>query len=478
MRGIVIGSSACLSRTYLTDDPHSDGALRLTSFKARFSDKLGLSVLTQSCTVPWMESIHTILSRLAKPPQAGQAVMLCPMGRLAKLRALSADSHDYASKEEIRNQLHSINIQVPLDIHWIEFDVENGSGVWPANLVFCARAAALSDYDIKSEDKYDRITRVQDWFLNKSIRDEAVERAKKEQEKGKATDSDYADRESSNTGRSPVSPLVAIQDVAGIYPTPSDGFPSQVPEAEQATPMDGIDREFPEPQVPNMLGKVNGRSSSIDGDMDLFTANDLTEADFNFFDEPDLDIPDELVPEHDIQSATTRFDIESIFKHPSNPTIADDLDVESHSDSPQNKPTKDKELNSTKAALPSSPDQLSDQTEVVAEPEDHPKSTPQPGAEAKDTITTESILIEIRDSRSAFNPISLTGPDFNAKYGSQGRYGYHPERSSSRREDSRTEVKHGRKQSLVGVRERIVNLGSSDSEVSSGMFYSTSTFTH
>ncbi|KAF2181096.1 hypothetical protein K469DRAFT_265205 [Zopfia rhizophila CBS 207.26] len=161
----------------------------------------------------------------------------------------------------------------------------------------------------------------QQWFLGKPERDKAQEARRKAQ----LAEEEAAHPKEENAGLYPSSPLYArtgaygdLQAVGGVYPTPPDGIApgTGVPNSENPSVSGaagntilapggnnpGINLSAPQdtapatsPEFPLPFDQFNtslpGGNDDLFGDTDedVFDGNRVTDADFNFFDEPDGD---------------------------------------------------------------------------------------------------------------------------------------------------------------------------------------------
>ncbi|KAI1633249.1 mediator complex subunit 13 C-terminal-domain-containing protein [Biscogniauxia mediterranea] len=207
---------------------------------------------------------------------------------------------------------------------------------WPANLCFCKMFSKLAvkseaeDLHIPQPDQnFDPLKVAKTWFLSTSERDEILAKKKKEREAAAAQDTLLTNGHIQNA--SGLSPLTlrpsgaAGVPAGGMYPTPPAGGQTLV----GATPtMDGTvsspgnnatmtanSNVEARPSVPGEAFSENWgnaeakrertgnsfESENLFGELgpDMFGDNDITEADFNFFDEQPggmdldaLDIPD------------------------------------------------------------------------------------------------------------------------------------------------------------------------------------------
>ncbi|KAI0386373.1 mediator complex subunit 13 C-terminal-domain-containing protein [Hypomontagnella monticulosa] len=203
---------------------------------------------------------------------------------------------------------------------------------WPASLCFCKMFSRLAiggesgdQSASQPEQNFDSLKVAKQWFLGASERDETLANNKKEREAAIARDNSLADGQTQRT--TALSPLTLQRPSnagppPGLYPTPPDGVQNIV----GATPsMDGTASSPGNNVTATAIGDDATRNASSYGDHwenteakrervsasfesenlfgelgpDMFGDNDITEADFNFFDEQptdmdlgSLDLPD------------------------------------------------------------------------------------------------------------------------------------------------------------------------------------------
>jgi len=210
-----------------------------------------------------------------------------------------------------------IGAHVPKDTALELSEEEPAFFSWPAALCF-RQTNTVSDDDgtFGTLSTYDPLEFTQSWFTTREDRDATILKRKKEREAADAAFKAQADSESQDVVSNMYSPLALRRSsLAGmVYPTPPDGIqhtvgatpsfdgnvstpgqPSQLPlpdissvaklDAEVSEPMDmrnnqNSDLDFQDTSNGNLFGDM--------GD-DLFgEGNDITDADFSFFDEPDV----------------------------------------------------------------------------------------------------------------------------------------------------------------------------------------------
>lgn len=248
---------------------------------------------------------------------------------------------DRKGKRSILAWLASCGMRIALDSLWVylrsgdpSFDLavdqslphgRNGDlMLWPARACFTRNLTRPSINDevlqrISRGTFVDPLTKVEQWFLGRSARAEAAERRRQEDEERKSREirkaeslpvqlDDTSIDRVTHTGQ-----YLSAQEASGIYPTPPDGRaaltqgsfeapdtgagatetvriqPNTVSleaiiEEAHTTDADSLGVDIP-------VRRAQGHDLFGGLDTDMFDTNDLTEADFNFFDEPD-DEPD------------------------------------------------------------------------------------------------------------------------------------------------------------------------------------------
>ena len=245
-------------------------------------------------------------------------------------------------KSCIKTLLRSKGIGLPDETQWIIVQVHATNGkeiaggenitrdrnesytlLWPAHLCFSevrrdpAQDDGLSWFVRTAEDPgyiCDSLLNAENWYMGRVARAEAIESQRRQAElearlEADTSASDEYDAMSGTLGR-----YIDAQTLNGIYPTPPDGDRSQAAASSIGHEANDIETRHEgggmiadssiEPQYSadvsdgisasptNDLaaGEYDGlEDEDLFGDMDteMFTANGLTEADFNFFDEPD-----------------------------------------------------------------------------------------------------------------------------------------------------------------------------------------------
>ncbi|KAI0392275.1 hypothetical protein F5Y17DRAFT_477835 [Xylariaceae sp. FL0594] len=234
---------------------------------------------------------------------------------------------------------------------------------WPASLCFCKTMSNLTVRDgigevDQTQRSFDPLTTARAWVSGAAERDAQISRRKKERGEAAAQEATLSESHNQNPhGLSPLGLQRPGTSVAGVYPTPPGAVQattSTAPTNDGHSTSPSINLLVPNAAETNMApngaaGSYNdnwgaadvkqerGREQEREGERigpsfesenlfgelgpDMFGDNDITEADFNFFDEqPDesmaLDSPDLNTPN---QSQAATFDAGSATAHLPNP---------------------------------------------------------------------------------------------------------------------------------------------------------------
>lgn len=270
-------------------------------------------------------------SRVSISKNIGCELVMAPSGLIATLVGYeSGTSDDW--KQNVTEKLSRLNIAVPVSTLWISLLVHAESRIapiaWPSHLCFfllpqkrsseqgCPFLEAASD-----PLKADPLARVEQWYAERHSRANALA-AYKQSEIISAQNELNEDEEDdeltylNDIGQGNTQGFQ--QDLSGVYPTPPDGPPfntqsqsvshfqhGEEPGKDRATaPSFPIQTESSGENIAAIEGFCPpNRASNTDlfGDMDteFLGGNDLTEADFNFFDEPSDDGQDHTKIEQD-----------------------------------------------------------------------------------------------------------------------------------------------------------------------------------
>ncbi|KAI1190839.1 mediator complex subunit 13 C-terminal-domain-containing protein [Nemania serpens] len=240
--------------------------------------------------------------------------------RLVQSRALSLpikSAHKWVGLQRIRRKI----IEQSSDGKRTPMLGPAPSIFWPANLCFCKALTNLrmNEPDELSgsqlEKNFDPLTAAKTWYLNAAEREAAIEKKKRERDALAAQDVLLTERPVQiPSGLSPLAshrPSQSGAPISGMYPTPPDGVqgiigitpsmdgnhssPSNNVTMATAAEVDMLSHAPPEPYVESWEGTDTKReragasfeSENLFGELgpDMFGDNDITEADFNFFDE-------------------------------------------------------------------------------------------------------------------------------------------------------------------------------------------------
>lgn len=245
-----------------------------------------------------------------------------------------SDSLLEQKKKPITNRLAEQSIKLSDDENWVLLQNINptnavseqeagdfkslGTFLWPASLCFCiTENLPRKEWGVEygQDSLTDPLLDAENWFTRKGVRAEAIEanRKRKEAEAEKHNEEQNRARQDTFTEvLTRPTQYSSAQDVASIYPTPPDGLPSQniVTANQRPTPasygetvstgqLDSIDAEthlVESPLAANLAPVISSTTyDQLEDDLyaavgnDMFAANDLTEADLDFFDEPSAD---------------------------------------------------------------------------------------------------------------------------------------------------------------------------------------------
>ncbi|KAK9473542.1 mediator complex subunit 13 C-terminal-domain-containing protein [Dipodascopsis tothii] len=236
----------------------------------------GALVLTPHCR----ESIFERLAAAALPA-AGARVFVAPNGLQATFVAAAPPPADAA--DIVASVLTSAGIRVLHEEGWCQLNVEatNATIVWPLEL--CFHVAAGAEIDEAAE---------MDWFGTRDPLQDVEDFMTLFAQKSKTATLTPRSTEGSSTGPSAPSFVdsVASKTTASVYPTPPDPSHGRLADAPSA----GADQWASTPggsvgyEMAAAWGADKPRAAERNEDDDLLGgAEEVTEADFNFFDEPE-----------------------------------------------------------------------------------------------------------------------------------------------------------------------------------------------
>ena len=325
--------------------------IELLHFEVRWSP-LGIMLSTiRTMNLPHIsrlsETLHERWRREEQTLGFGDEILIAPFGmvcfRDSQSQALQhsgdIDGYDHSSRAALVGLLRGMGISLPSDIDWVllravnpalpsESPTSSGSTVrflWPASLCFHRHRPVNGGnqigvlHDIARGEFASPLAKAEAWFLGKSAREEAIKLKIKEDAETEAqkprkpmSDAENEDEDQFANSIARTNQYISAQDASIVYPTPPDAIMSQpqgasmVQDFQAVASVGGHQESHTED-----LETANAKSPTFDSsgmplpsasyekgddedlfgeiDTDMFAANDLTEADFNFFDEPDLE---------------------------------------------------------------------------------------------------------------------------------------------------------------------------------------------
>lgn len=263
-----------------------------------------------------------------------EQVVLLPSGLIAVVLGYAVDVADEL-KNSILSRLAQQDLHISKRVTWLSLRlvgrIDHGVLVWPLRL--CLRrtrvlksiqAEAGMNKILTGDPLADPLVRAENWYTARFDRAAALATVRKDEEVALQQGSDTENEDMFLDYDSPSGDYAVIQDLTGIYPTPPDGPPAQPysssamsqPETQPSAGYTAVIAANPAstsplpaspgPERDRNSNEENGGGSLFgDVDIDLFASNGLTEADFNFFDEPsldDIDIADNIQPSHSPQT--------------------------------------------------------------------------------------------------------------------------------------------------------------------------------
>ena len=334
---LLIGSRMCIhQRTagHISLDQFGFGGFAentcLTSCNARWLSSGTLCLTFVAQITPQLSSLRHAFHNDRNPSTLtpGIALLLSPSGLIGHYHSLEHTPHGHSSanvrlkaKSSISDRLASRGIVIPRDAPWLWISPKGaphqttGSQnpkhshkseliLWPVALCFChisGPPAFAREEHFLAEADLDGVEgpleRAQAWFLGKDERKRASElkqrEANAELERMKESE---AQEDDESVSRAHVNQSITPGDMSGVYPTPPDGMPTTIPD-----PSIGDSAQYGNAAEDTDLTKNTIKEDSSgphgnrenddlfgDIDIDMFTTTGLTEADFSFFDEPDI----------------------------------------------------------------------------------------------------------------------------------------------------------------------------------------------
>lgn len=269
----------------------------------------------------------------------GDAVFLSPFGSRCAFAGHENDELDsYIAGRKIRATmralLESCEVHLSTEPVWVCLQSSNGQPLshdlkqnlhperfwWPAHLCYVFLSSSRPNLTevlqrMANGTFVDPLAEVEQWFLERGARDAIIAVKRKDDEERRIQESrlpesgadPQEDNEITMARATRTEQYLSAQEASGIYPTPPDGLTSHT--QGLLTSHDSIGATSIEAHLSTADDQEttsgSGNASPItdmterqfrneenqdlfeDMDTDMFDANGLTEADFNFFDEPD-----------------------------------------------------------------------------------------------------------------------------------------------------------------------------------------------
>ena len=347
------GNDSCL-RIY--EDPTGWATMKSTAERLRLDVRWSpsgiLTIGSRLTPLPSFSPLSDVLEQGQgvdkKSLHTGVRVFASPFGAHCTLlgeesQILGKAKADRRFKTSTRAWLESYGIVTKREVLWVCLQIPwkgspnsivlNGQAVceiwWPADLCFIKDTGSKlretnSIENIGNGTFVDPLEEAEQWLLGRKERDNITEARRKEVDERKLHNNKPPDDENDELEEDAADPLLranqylSAQEASGIYPTPPDGLGSnaQGSVAAQDTPGASIAGGHPLQAIVSSEA-TDGRISDIDsraafaedesqdlfGDMDtdMFDTNGLTEADFNFFDEPNEEV-DKVAHDNDSQT--------------------------------------------------------------------------------------------------------------------------------------------------------------------------------
>ncbi|KAL8668409.1 MAG: hypothetical protein Q9168_006960 [Polycauliona sp. 1 TL-2023] len=337
---------------------------------------------------------------------------------------------------------------------------------WPTHLCFIKQVEMIEGNNEELETIVtgtftDPLEEAEQWFLGRKERESIIEARSKEVEAMKLRSDQAPDHEDSETDEDPAGDMIhanqylSAQEASGIYPTPPDGFTSTTQGFLSVQDAPGASLAGGNPYVAEAISQIDSPNIAMSGaplagdddqdlfgdmDADMFDTNGLTEADFNFFDEPD--------EVNEMQADLTEIDAqdteERIAEAENRETEGVQPDVSTREDTPL-EPESEMQASEGQSLAHHNPS-----TEL--EPSDDLSTMLDPSEEANGPETLQGILatdtIMLDGNQIALETTVLDScPEgFNRKYGQAGKYAasspeaQHGTRPSGHREDHRQKI--------------------------------------
>lgn len=312
---LLYGTCACIRELSLglnTVDSLPD--TQIATFKTRWHPHGSLLVQVVRTKISKLYRVSQVYE-MNHSLQIGDSLLILPsvahgifLGIEPRSKSRQRRSHIRAMEDLIKGELEDMCLPLTEPAFWIRVgfdgvgDSEHGVGdiftLWPAHYCICKPPHELSDpfrEDSGAIDPTsDPIQRAKEWYDQRFERAKASEKEKHrlEQEAQEAKRKQAKEHQEATQMLSPLDHRGDIQDGSGVYPTPPDAPPSQnhdtpnQPGTHASSEIGGIEGSFT-----NTPYNFNQEQDDLFGDHDI----DLTEADFDFFDEPSPGQNDEAI---------------------------------------------------------------------------------------------------------------------------------------------------------------------------------------
>lgn len=303
---LLYGTSACVRESSLgLDTVDSLPDTEIVTFKTRWHPNGSLLVQVVPSKINKLYRVSQVYE-MNHSLQIGDSMLILPslahgifLGIEPRPKSRTRRSHILEMENLIKGELEDMRLPLTGPATWIrvgldgigenEQTIGNIFTLWPAQYCICEPPLELSNPFQEDDDAIDPtsdpIQRAKEWYDQRFERAKAGEREKHrmEQEAQEAKRKQAKEQQEATQTLSPLDHRGDIQDGSGVYPTPPDGPPSQnqdtpnQPGTHASSEMGGIEGSFT-----NTPYNFNQEQDDLFGDQDI----DLTEADFDFFDEP------------------------------------------------------------------------------------------------------------------------------------------------------------------------------------------------
>ena len=283
-----------------------------------------IMILAHVCSSPHIRQLSD--ANISIPEHLGSDVVTAPSGLIATL--IGDDVVPSADQIQLSTgRLSQLDAPIPANSSWVRLrlfgEVEPAVIAWPSHLCFLnvqkrSKSGPPDSFFefVANATAMDPLSKVEQWYAKRTSRADAVAAF----EQNQCATSQSQERVEESADEDDILGDVAYnnyqpfqQDMSGVYPTPPDGptvHPNSLPTihsqqvaegAADATSTansirPGTSSFVNTPQGNGLPSQNRTDDGDLFGDMDtdFFAANDLTEADFNFFDEPSDDDQEHL----------------------------------------------------------------------------------------------------------------------------------------------------------------------------------------